>query len=150
MVQGTCWTHGDVEHGYRSCHMDLLLWRLDMDDLTAGVILQKYLFYMDSISCRKCKVNHVVLLLLFWGRDKNVCLLCKYFFELLTLCKKPDIIKVRAAGELAVPSTCNPLQQGWCQSEDFYCGAAFYKRRWRLGLTQQDSANRVRSGMKQH
>lgn len=32
----------------------------------------------------------------------------------------------------------------------FLCGAALYKWRWRLGLAQQNSMNRVRSGMKQH
>jgi len=38
----------------------------------------------------------------------------------LTTALKRDILIVRAAGELAVPYTCNPLQQGWCQSEDSF------------------------------
>jgi len=32
----------------------------------------------------------------------------------LTSVKNPSILNtIRAAGELAVPCTCNPLQQGW-------------------------------------
>ena len=48
------------------------------------------------------------------GVNSNVSVVYYYIilYPYLTSIQKSSILKVRAAGEIAVPCTCNPLQQG--------------------------------------
>ena len=48
------------------------------------------------------------------GVNSNVSVVYYYIilYPYLTSVQKSSILKFRAAGEIAVPCTCNPLQQG--------------------------------------
>ena len=48
------------------------------------------------------------------GVNSNVSVVYYYIilYPYLTSIQKSSILNVRAAGEIAVPCTCNPLQQG--------------------------------------